>query len=208
VTDERDYDDIAEDLHAMRAEPRPEYARELDRRAASWLGERPRRRLASLRVAAPALGAAAAAVIVIALVASGDGGDGGGGGQLEVAVVAEGVPGGGATRGVPGAAPGGAAAPEGLQAPLAPEGESEQPDSAGGAFLLPEVERDAVTVHYLFPAPVQVTVALAGREAVVELEKGSGSIEVSTKGLPRGAHELTISAPSAPTFRAPVEIGG
>ncbi len=56
-----EFDDIARELHAMRSEPRPEYARELDRRAAGWLRERPRRRLPSLRVAPTAATAAAAA---------------------------------------------------------------------------------------------------------------------------------------------------
>ena len=210
MTDEHEYDDIAEDLHAMRAEPRPEFARDLDRRAASWLRERPRRRLPSLRIAIPAAAAAAAAVIVVVAVSGSDGGgDGGGGDQLEVAVVAEGETPGGATQGVPGGAPGGAtggeAAPEALDTPFESE---KQTDASGGAFLLPEVSGDTVTVRYLFPAATQASVELAGREAEVEVGPGSGSLEVSTEGLPPGTHDLTISTPVAPTFRTPVAIDG
>lgn len=70
-----DLEDIAaltNQLHGMRATPTPEFADELDRHAASWLGhkaEKPRRKW--LRVGMPAFAAAAAAVAV-ALVVSGD----------------------------------------------------------------------------------------------------------------------------------------
>lgn len=202
MTDERDYDDIAEDLHAMRAEPRPDFARELDQRAASWLRERPRGGLTWLRIAVPV--AATAAVVVIAVAVSG-GGDGGGGDSLEVAVVAEGETPGSATQGVPGGGTGGAAAPEALETPF--EGDR-QSDASGGAFLLPEVEGDTVTVQYLFPAATPATVELAGHEAEVEVGPGSGSLEISTEGLPAGTHDLTISTPVAPTFRTPVAVGG
>ena len=37
---------------------------------------------------------------------------------------------------------------------------------------------------------------------------GSGSLEISTEGLPAGTHDLTISTPVAPTFRTPVAVGG
>jgi hypothetical protein len=205
MTDDRDYDDIAEDLHAMRAEPRPEFARELDGRAASWLRERPRRSLPWLRIAIPA---AAAAAIVIAVAVS-SGGDGEGGGKLDVAVVAEGETPGGATQGVPGGATGGAtggeAAPDALATPFEREG---QTDASGGAFLLPEVEGDTVTVRYLFPAATPASVELAGRDAEVEVGPGPGSLEISTEGLPAGTHDLTISTPVAPPFRTPVDVGG
>jgi hypothetical protein len=203
MTDERDYDDIAEDLHAMRAEPRPEFARELDQRAASWVRERPRRHLPWLRIAIPA--AAAAAVVVAVAVSTGGDGDGGGGDQLEVAVVAEGETPGGATQGVPGGATGGEAAPEALETPFESQRQS---DPSGGAFLLPEVEGDTVTVRYLFSASTPASVELAGHQAEVEVGPGSGSIEISTEGLPAGTHDLTISTPAAPTFRTPVEVGG
>jgi hypothetical protein len=206
MSDEHEYDDIREDLQTMRAEPRPEFTRELDRRAASWLRERPRRRLPSLRIAIPAAAAAATAAIVVALVVSG--GDGGGGeDQLEVAVVAEGQTGGG-TTGVPG---GGTdeAAPGALAAPFEQREQPDtQTDTSGGAFLLPEVEGDTVTVRYIIPAPTTAAVELAGHEAQVEVSRGSGSLEISTKGLPAGTHDLTISTPSAPTFRTPVKIDG
>jgi len=203
MTDERDYDDIAEDLHAMRAEPRPEFARELDQRAASWLRERPRRGLTWLRVAIPVAAAAAVVVVVVAL---SSGGDGGGGDGLEVAVVAEGETPGGATQGVPGGATGGGeSAPEALDTPFQREGPT---DASGGAFLLPEVEGDTVTVRYVFPSATPATVELAGHEAEVEVGPGSGSLEISTEGVTAGTHDLTISTPTAPTFRTPVEVGG
>ena len=37
MTDDHEHEALARELHAMRAEPRPEYARELDQRAADWL---------------------------------------------------------------------------------------------------------------------------------------------------------------------------
>jgi hypothetical protein len=189
MTADEEFDDLAQELRAMRAEPRPEYARELDRRAASWLRERPRRRLPSLRIAIPAAAAAATAAAVVALAISG-GGDADPE-QLEVAVVAEGAPG------------GGAAAPEALGAPQ----DRGSADATGGAFLLPRVEDETVTVRYLFARQSEARVELAGSEAEVEVGPGPGSLEISTEGLPAGTHELTISTASAPTFRTPVEIG-
>jgi hypothetical protein len=59
MTDEREFDDLSRELHATRDEPHPDFARELDRRAAGWLREKPRRRLPSMRIAIPAVGAAA-----------------------------------------------------------------------------------------------------------------------------------------------------
>ena len=201
MTDEREIDELGRELHATRAEPRPEFARELDQRAAGWLRERPRWRMPSLRIAIPAVAAAAALVIV--LVVSGGGDDGGGGGgeePLDVAVVSEGP--------VPGAAApgGGAAAPEALETPL--QQDSAREGSGGGAFLLLTQEGDTVTVRYLFSAPTEARVELAGREAEVQIEPGPGSIEVSTAGLPAGTHDLTITAPSTPVYRERVNIGG
>jgi hypothetical protein len=65
-----------------------------------------------------------------------------------------------------------------------------------------------VTVHYLFAARATATVELAGREAEVEVEPGSGTLEISTDGLPSGTQELVVTVPNAPTFRANVEIDG
>lgn len=199
MTDEREFDELGRELHATRAEPRPEFARELDGQAAGWLHERPRRRLPSLRIAIPALAAAAAAV-VIALVVSGgadDGAGGGGGEQLDVAVVSEGP--------VPRAtAPGGATAPEALETPL----QRDSTEEGSGAFLLLTHEGDTVTVRYIFSAPAEARVELAGHEANVQIEPGPGSIEVSTAGLPAGTHDLTITAPSTPVYREQVKIDG
>ena len=205
MTDEREFDDIARELHATREQPRPEFTRELDQRAAGWLRESPRRRLPSLRIAIPAVGAAAAAAaLVIALAVSGGGDDGGGGGDggggappLDVAVVSEGP--------VPGAAPqGGQVAPEVLETPL----QRESTTDGGGAFVLLTQEGETVRVSYLFSAPTEARVELAGREAEVQIEPGSGSVEISTEGLPAGTHDLTITAPPAPTYRQRIGVGG
>ena len=203
MNDEREFDDLARELHRTREEPGPEFARELDRSAAGWLREKPRWRLPSMRIAIPAVGAAAAAVLVMALAISGGGDDGEGGGEemLEVAVVSEGP--------LPGAEPGGGlappggAAPEALEAPL----QRDSTPGGGGAFLLLTQEGETVTVRYLFSAPAAAHVALAGREAEVQIEPGPGSLEISTEGVPPGTHDVTITAPPAPIYRERVEIG-
>ena len=203
MTDEREFDDLARELHATREQPRPEFARELDQRAAGWLRERPRRRLPKMRIAIPALGAAAVTVLVVALAVSGgdDPGDGGATEPLEVAVVSEGPLPGSAPGG--GVAPGGAA-PEALETPL----QRDSTTDGGGAFLLLTREDKTVTVRYLFSAPADAHVELAGREADVRIEPGPGSLEISTEGLSPGTHDLTITAPPAPTYRERVEIRG
>jgi hypothetical protein len=156
----------------------------------------------SLRIAIPALATAAAALAIVAIVVSG-GDDGGGGGEtLEVAVKSEGPSQSGAL-----AAP--QAAPETFGAPPAP-GAAAPGDSAvdrsGGAFLFVDSKPGKVTVQYLFAAPATAKVELAGREAEVTVEQGSGSLEISTEGLPSGTQELIISTPNAPTFRAQVTV--
>lgn len=200
MTGEHDHDDLAREIRAIRAEPRPEFARELDERAAGWLRE-PRLRWfrSPFALRAVAAAASAAALVVALVIASGDGD---GGENLEVAVVVEGAPGGGGTRGTAPAP----AAPEALQ-DAAPQRDSSQ-GAAGGAFLLPAVEADAVTVRYLFPQATTANVALAGRDADVTIGPGAGSLEISTEGLRAGSHELTISTPAAPTYRHPVRIDG
>jgi hypothetical protein len=200
MTDEREFEDLAAELHETRERPRPEFAHELDRRAAGWLREKPRRRMPSMRIAVPALGAgAAAAALIVALAVSG-GGDGDGAGErapLEVAVVPEGP--------LPGAAPqSGGAAPDALETPL----QRESTSGGNGAFLLLTKEGETATVRYLFSTPAEARVALAGREAEVQIEPGPGSLEISTAGLPAGTHELTITAPPAPVYRERLEVGG
>ncbi len=204
MTDEHEFDDLARELYASREEPRPEFARDLDRRAAGWLREKPRRRLPAMRIALRAMGAAAAAAaLVIALaVSGGDGGDGGGWEPLDVAVVPEGP--------VPGAAPGAGGVPPGEAAPQALETPLQRDSTAagGGAFLLLTQEGDTVTVRYLFSAAADALVGLAGHEAEVPIEAGAGSLEISTDGLPPGTHDLTITAPHTPTYRERVAVGG
>jgi hypothetical protein len=187
MTDEREYDDLARELHAMRAEPRPEYARELDQRAAAWLRECPRRRFPSLRIAIPAVATAAAAVVIALVVSGGDEAAS----ELQVAVVQD------------------QGAAEALGAPL------EQRDSAAraeGAFAVPVKrqleEGDPVIVRYFFTAPVEGTVEFAGRESSVMIPAGAGRLEISTEGVPAGTHELEIALPQLPVSRKRIEIGG
>ena len=186
MTVEPEFDDLARELHAMRAEPRAEYARELDRHAAEWLRERPRRRLPSLRFAIPVAAAAATAAVVIALAVSGDGGDGEE--RLEVAVVPE-------------------------QAPAEALGGATEPDAAAraeGAFAVPMAaqveEGEPVTVRYFFTGPTEGTVELGGREAKLRVGPGAGRIEISTEGLSSGTYRLEISIPPQPLYRERIEI--
>lgn len=188
-----EFDDIARELHAMRAEPRPEYARELDQRAAQWLRERPRRRVPSLRIAIPAAaGTAAIAAVVVALVVSGsDGGDGEEG--LDVAVI-----------------------PEQAQAEALGGGTELRKDSAAaapaeGAFAAPKKTRLAagapVKVRYFFTAPTEGTVDLAGREAKLHVGPGAGHVEISTEGLSPGRYRLEFAFPPMPLYRERIQIG-
>jgi hypothetical protein len=193
MTDEREYDDLARELHATRAEPRPEYARELDQRAATWLRERPRRRFPSLRVAIPAAAStAAAAAVVIALAVSGGSDDADEPSpRLEVAVLSD------------------QGAAEALGAPV-------QRDSAAsraeGAFAAPQATRveegEPVVVRYFFTAPTDAHIALGGREADVTVDAGAGRVEISTDGLPAGAHRLVITIPGSEPERERIEIDG
>jgi hypothetical protein len=182
-----EFDEITRELHAMRAEPDPEFARELDRRAAEWLRERGRR-LPSLRIAIPAAGAAAAAAAVaVALLVSGDGEKRVS--ELQVAVVTD------------------QGAAEALGAPL----EDSAARRREGALAAPKQRRldqgEPVIVRYFLSAPTEATVGLAGREAVVKIE-GTGRLEIETEGLPPGAHQLEIAVMGVPApYRERIEIG-
>jgi hypothetical protein len=188
-----EHDDIGRELRETRAEPTPEFARELDERAAGWLRERPRRRLPSLRIAVPAVAAAAAAAVVLAVVVSG--GDDDGGSQLEVAVVAD--------RGA-------AEAVGGSQLDLRKE--SEAPRAAEGGFSAPKATRveqgEPVIVRFFFTGPTEGTVELAGREAALRVPAGAGRLEISTEGVPAGTQKLVISVRSMPPYRKRIEIAG
>jgi len=193
MTVEPEFEDLARELHATRAQPRPEYARELDARAAAWLSERPRRRLPSLRIALPAAAVAATAAVVVALALSG--GDGGGGGEdrLEVAVVAAQAP----------SADGGA---EALDAP------TERESMPAADVLALEADRAPLgalfIVRYAIAERTEVSIELAGRDAAITLEPGVGSIEISTEGLPAGAHRLRMSMRGVTALSERVEIDG
>ena len=195
MTVEPEYEDLGRELHAMRAEPRPEYARELDARAAEWVRESPRRRLPSLRLAIPAAAAAAAAVVVAVVVAGGDG-DPGGEERLEVAVVAAEAP----------SATGGAA--EALQEPL--ERDAAKPPApdvlALETFRVPSDGRFAVS--YQVAEPTRATVELAGLAAKATLVPGAGSIEIDPEGVPAGVHRLEISMRGVKVLSERVEIVG
>jgi hypothetical protein len=201
VMEERELDDLARELHAARAEPRAQYARELDSRAAEWLRERPRRRgLPSPRIAIPAAAAAALAAVVIALAVSGDdettsqlgvsGGDEAAS-KLEVAVVPD--------RGQA----------EALGVPLDREPAAR---AAEGGFAAPANrhvgEGEPVTVRYFFTAPTRARVELAGRKTAVRVPEGAGRLEVSTEDLPAGEHQLELAVPGTPPYRERIEIGG
>lgn len=200
MTEEHEFDDLARELHAARAEPRPEYARELDTRAAEWLRERPRRRMPSLRVAIPAVAAATAAVVVALAVSGGDGeeaGRGGGGAAggataLEVAVIPD------------------EGEAEALGAPVAKERAARA--MAEGGFAAPRATRVSagkpVVLRYFFTAPTEGTVELAGSEAELAVPEGAGRLEISTQGLPPGIHRLEIAVPAAPLYRERIEIAG
>ena len=189
-----EHDDIGRELRETRAEPTPEFARELDERAAEWLRERPRRRLPSLRIAIPAFATAAAAAVVLALVISGD--DDGGSSKLEVAVVAD--------RGAAEAVGGGtqldlrkdSAAQRGLEG------------AVGGAQRDRLEEGEPVVVRYFFSAPTKALIELGGRETQVDVPAGTGRLEISTDGLPGGTHKLVITVRSMPPYRHRIEIGG
>ena len=182
------------ELHAMRAEPRPEFARELDQRAAEWLRERPRRRMPSLRIAIPAVAArrprpswsrsscpAAATAAVAARAARGRGRRRGHAGVAQRRSAA--------------ARPA-RAAPEDRSAPPL---EREAPRRPAARSCCRARRTSTVTVRYLFTAPTEATVELAGREAEVDARPGSGRLEISTEGLPAGHARPLISTPSAPT---------
>ena len=106
---------------------------------------------------------------------------------------------------MPGAAPqGGQVAPEVLETPL----QRESTTDGGGAFLLLTQEGETVTVRYLFSAPAEARVELAGREAEVQIEPGSGSLEISTEGLPAGNARPDDHGPARADLPRAIEIGG
>jgi hypothetical protein len=203
MTEEREFDDLARELQATRAQPRPEYARELDERATEWLRDRKKRGrtpfLQSLRIVIPA--AAATAAVVVALVVSGGDGEEGGGG-------AGGATGGGTALEVAIVPDQGAA--EALGAPL--QKDSARRAAPEGGFAQPKATRvdsgQPVILRYFFTAPTEGTVELAGREAELKVPEGAGRLEISTQGLPAGAHRLEIAVPAAPLYRERIEIGG
>ena len=194
MTDDQHLESLARDLHAIREEPDPEFARELDRRAADWLSERERRRrLPSLRIAVPALAAAAALVIALIVV----GGESADTERLDVAVV-----------------PAKAAGGEALSAP-APERDSSagaqdaHPEQAERAFLTsppPARAGEPLVANYSIPEAARARVRLGGRETTVDVPAGDGNLEISTDGLDAGLYDLEIELPPIPPQPTRVEI--
>ena len=188
-----EYDDVARELHAMRAEPRAEFARELDQQAAEWLRKK-RGRSPFLRPALLLPAAAAAAAVVLALLLSDASEEHR---ELQVAVVPD-------QGEVQSLGEGGGAEADALSR-AAPK----QP--AEGAFSVARSDRvepgEPVVLRYFFSAPIEGTIQLAGREATVKVGPGSGRVEVSTEGLPAGTQRLEIAFPPMPPVRERIEIG-
>jgi hypothetical protein len=187
MTDDPQLEALARDLHAIRAEPDPDFARELDERAADWLreGER-RRRIPSLRIAVPAL--AAATTLVIALIVVG--GESNNAERLDIAVI-----------------PADAAGGEALSAPT--QRDSGVHEEAEGTLLVRvhnPGDGDVVEVSYAVTERTQARVRLGDREAAVDVPAGGGKLDISTEGLSPGSHDLEVTIPPIPTYRAPVEI--
>ena len=191
MTDDPQLEELARDLHAIRAEPDPEFARELDRRAAGWLREGERRRwLPSLRVAVPAAAAAAAAIAIALVVVDGGSSDAE---PLDVAVVSADAAGG-----------------EALSAP-APQAERDSGahEEVEGALLVRvhnPGDGDIVEVSYEVTERTRAQVRLGDREASVDVPPGGGKLEISTEGLSPGTYDLEVTIPPIPAYRAPVEI--
>ena len=195
MTDDQHLEPLARDLHAIRAEPEPEFARELDRRAAEWLREGERgRRLPSLRIAVPAFAAAAAAVVIALVVVGGD--EAGDTGSLSVAVV-----------------PAEQEEAQGLSAP-APQrdsaaGAEEEHGEAERAFLTsppPAPAGEPLVATYSIPQAGRARVRLGDRETQVEVPAGEGTLEISTEGLDPGSYDLEIELPPVPAQQTRVEI--
>ena len=192
MTDDPRLETLARDLHAIRAEPDPEYTRELDRRAAGWLREGTRRwRLPPLRLLAPALATGAAAAVAVVVMAGG-GGDSGPG-TLAVKVVPA----------QPGAGSG-----EALRAAPQRDSAAEAHGGEGAFFNSPPAARqgDPLVATYSVPASTRARVKLDGRETAVDVPAGDGRVEISTEGLEPGTYELEVAIPPIPTQRTQVEV--
>ena len=65
---------------------------------------------------------------------------------------------------------------------------------------------DVVEVSYQVTEPTRAQVRLGERKAAVDVPAGGGKLEISTDGLSPGTHDLEVTIPPIPTYRAPVEI--
>jgi hypothetical protein len=214
---------LASELHELRAAPRPEYAAELDRRAAEWLRTDERRRarrfrLPSLRVALPAAAAAAAAAIAVAVV--GGGGGGGEGEGLRLSLVQDTPAAGGAA---PEAAAGGGAAPKADAAPTrdaarqrsAPPQRGAAPGGRGDADARVAVSGarfragERIPLRYTVLRATRARVRLGDRTGTIELPPGSGRIELATDGFDPGSYVLEVRLSPSPeqgSLRARIEL--
>jgi hypothetical protein len=186
MTPEHD-DELARELRAMRAEPSPEFARELDGRAQAWLRRRRRRlRMPPLRFAIPAAAAATALVIALAVVGGDDGSHetatGGGGGGLALTV----------SPGDPGAAG------EALSA--APKLDT---TGAGAGSVVYGIEQrrvsagDPLVITYDVVGAARARALLAGRRGEANLPSGRGQLRISTDGIEAGKHRLRLTIGTA-----------
>jgi hypothetical protein len=177
-----EFEDIAaltNELREARATPTPEYADQLDRQAAAWLGaERKTRRGAFgwLRVGLPVAAVGAAAVVAIVVV----GGSGGSDPTLELSAVQK------EQRGSALAAP---------ESAPAPTDDSAGGGGAGGALedVGPVFSIEGLSVGYTVFSTTEARVKLGDQEETISLDPGTGTIEISTDGYESGEYTLEVS---------------
>src|SRR5215208_4000579 len=197
------------ELVALRAEPRPEFLADLDRRMQpdfargradeELAAQRPRRRLGLLPALGIAVPAAAAAVVAAALIA----GSGGSSGEDKLPVAVQSQP-------EPKAA-GGAAAPESESALSRPGGPSAPAIgivscqvAAGEPFVLRSSAPRAGSV-FVSLSPTAGGSATSPRR--VDLSAGSGRLRIATDELTGGRYALVVTLPSGQSaLRARVRI--
>ena len=197
------------ELVALRAEPRPEFLADLDRRMQpdfargradeQLAAQRPRRRLGLLPALGIAVPAAAAAVVAVVVIAGS--GDSSGPDKLPVAVQSQPGP----------KATGGAAAPQSESALSRPGGPSAP---AIGIVARQVAAGEPFVLRYSAPRSGSVFVSLSptgGGSATstrrVGLPAGSGRLRIATDELTGGRYALVVTLPSGQSaLRARVRI--
>src|SRR4051812_24430323 len=200
--------DWGPEVLALRAEPRPEFLADLDRRMQpdfargradeEIAAQPPRRRLGLLPALGIAVPAAAAAVVAVVIAGSGDSS---GPDKLPVAVQSQPGP----------KAAGGALAPESESALSRPGG----PSAPAIALVSRQVAAgEPFVLRYSAPRAGSVFVSLSptdGGSATstrrVDLPSGSGRLRIATDELTGGRYALVVTLPSGPSaLRARVRI--